>query len=163
MRHHFQAKNGAISMPSDFARTVFKKHLLNNEGAIFDIVKRTPEESRSQRKFYHGAVLPLWVYLDAKDYKNSDMIARYHEIAKIEFNGDFEATNGKTYRIGKSTQKELNNGFLERVIDNLVSQYGIDQSIVLNPKLYKKWRNEVFPFGGPENFIDYMREIKLLG
>lgn len=162
MNYHFQAKNSQIHMPSDFARQAFKKHLANNEGSVFDIVKRTPEESRSQRSFYHGAVLKLWIFLDGKDYKNNDLVARYHEIAKLEFNGDFEVSNGKTYRIGKSTRQALNNGFLERVIDNLVTQYGIDQSVVLNPKLYKKWKTEIWPYGGPETFIDYMLSIRIL-
>lgn len=160
--YHFQAKSGAIHMPSEFTRMAFKRHLVNNEGAIFDVVKRTPEESRSMRKFYHGAVITLWAYLDGKDYKDSALLEAMHEIAKVEFNGDFMRIEGKLKRYGKSTIGSLNEGFLNRVIEHLVENYGIDQSTVLDPKLYKKWKNEVWPFGGPETFIDYLIELKLL-
>lgn len=162
MNYHFQAKSGAISMPSEFARGAFKKHLQNNEGAIFDVVKRTAEESRSQRKMYQGAYIPLWAYLDGKDYKNNDVLKAMHEIAKLEFNGDFMIVNGKTQKYGKSTIGKLNEGYMNRFLDYLVENYGIDPTIVLNPKLYKKWKTEVWPYGGPSDFISYMLELKLL-
>lgn len=162
MHYHFQAKSGTIHMPSEFARGAFKKHLVNNEGSIFDVVKRTPEESRSMRKFYHGAIIPLWAYLDGKDYKDSAVLEAMHEVAKLEFNGDFIKIDGKTKRYGKSTIGKLNDGFLNRIIEYLSENYRIDTSVVLSPDLYKKWKNEIWPYGGPETFIDYMLELKLL-
>ena len=43
-------------------------------------------------------------------------------------------------------------------IDWLEEQYVIDRREVLNPKDYKKWRDEVFLYGGPETYIDYLVE-----
>jgi hypothetical protein len=44
-------------------------------------------ESKKQRRFYHGAVIPLWAYLDGKDYRDHQILADLHELAKLEFNG----------------------------------------------------------------------------
>lgn len=161
-RFNFQAKEGQIHMPSEFARVAFKKHLQNNDGAVFDIVKRTPE-SRKQRKYYHSAVLQLFAFLDGKDYKNPDIIDQYHELCKVEFNGEIIVSKSFTTKVGRSTQGKLHEGYLERIIDHLEANYGIDRSKVLDPKLHKKFMNEIYPFQTQyETFIDYMLKLGLL-
>lgn len=160
--YHFQSRAGQIHMPSDFARQAFKKHLQNNEGAIFDVVKRTPE-SRQQRKFYHSSVLQLWAFLDGKDYKDSNILDQYHELAKIEFNGELIHSKSLVVKVGRSTRGKLHEGYLERIVDHLEQNYGIDRAKVLDPKLYRKFMEEIYPFETKyETFIDYMLELNLL-
>ncbi len=67
--------------------------------------------------------------------------------------------NGKkrTKRASSKGSKNLNK-VAEYTIDYLVSEYGIDQSEVLNPDKYKTWRDEVFPYGGVDNYIDFLLE-----
>lgn len=162
MQYHFQAKKGKISMLSEFTREAFRKHLVNNEGAVFDIVKRTPE-SRKQRKYYHGAVLQLFAYLDGKNYRDSSVIDQYHELCKVEFNGEIIVAKSLTVKIGRSTRGKLHDGYLERIIAHLEENYGIDRSKVLDPKLHKKFMAEIYPFETKyETFIDYLIELKLL-
>lgn len=126
-------------------------------------IEPTLPESRNQRAFYHAAVLVLWAYLDGKNYRDSLVLEQMHEIAKREFNGEVMVVNGTPHKVSKSTKGLLNKGYLERVIDYLVESYGIDQGAVLNPEIYKKFRDEVYPFTSKyDTFIDYLRDMKLL-
>lgn len=120
-------------------------------------------ESRNQRAFIHGAILPLWCYLDHNDYKDAAVLEHYYEIAKVEFNPQIFTTRFKAYKIGGSTKGKLNEGFIEKIIDFLEEQYGIDRSKVLSPDLYKEYRDVLRPFENvPDNFIDYMKWAKVL-
>ena len=151
----------ALDMGSETNRAKFKQFLLENKGIRLKIEPVTPE-SRGQRAFYHGAVIPLWAYLDGKDYKDNLVLDQLHDIAKREFNGEVLVVYGKAYKVSKSTKGLLNKGFLERVIDYLVENYGIDQGVVLNPNLYVKFRDEIYPYSNYDTFIDYMEDIKLI-
>ena len=95
-------------------------------------------------------------------YKDSKVIETYHEIAKIEFNGEIIKTKGRTVRIGKSSKGQLNKGYLERVIDNLVDNYGVDQGLALNPKLYQHFKDVIYSDGKYDTFIDYMKDLNYL-
>jgi len=131
-------------------------------GQRFWLDLQLPKESPQQRRFYFGAVLRLWAYLDGKDYKSSQVIEEYHEWAKIEFNGGSKTINGKTHRIGLSTKGKLNKGYIDRIIDYLEENYSIDRFQVLDPKLYKYFRDVVYMNGEFETFIDYLLFIKRL-
>lgn len=155
-----QALGGKFHLGEDAER--FKKFLSANEKMRMEIIPLLPD-SRAQRKFLHSAVYPLWAYCDGKDYKDTTVLADTHEIAKIEFNGDFVQANGKVYMIGRSSVGKLKDGFIDKVIDYLEENYGIDRTKVLVPSEYKKWRNEIFSFtDGPDNYIDYLVETKKL-
>lgn len=151
--------NGELKM-SDYTAAHFRQDLKENPSARYE-VERTTSESRNQRKFYHGAVLTLWAYLDGKDYKDSAVIDNMHDVAKREFNGEDFIVKGKIHRVGKSTKGELNE-FVERVVDYLEGNYGIDRAKVLDTKLYKKFRDEIYMHGGFDTFIDYMLSLNLL-
>lgn len=158
---NFQAKvnkecNG-FEFPTQIGRKEFLKFLKENPSMRFEIQPIMPE-SKKQRKFYHGAVIPLWVYLDCKN----QILEAYHEIAKIEFNGEIVATKRGHIRIGKSTKGDLNKGFLERVIENLVENYGIDQAVCLNPQLYKHFMDTIYMDGKYDTFIDYLKDLKYI-
>lgn len=115
-------------------------------------------ESKKQRGFFEGGVVPLiCFYQEGMDHHSSDDIQQVREWLKIEFNSEMVVINGKANKVGKSTKRELNKGFLEAVIDWMTDQ-GY-QTELLNPKEYKYWRDKIFPVGGVDNYIDYLLEL----
>jgi hypothetical protein len=138
-----------------------------NEGIIVSVQSRTPE-SRQVRGFYHGAVLPLWAYLNGLDYRDSKVLAFMHEHAKREFNSEIIFIDGKEIKRGKSTAGILNendkqnSGYLERVITYLEENYGIDRMKVLNPEHYKDFKDRVYSVGEYEDYIAYLESLGFL-
>lgn len=156
----FKAQNGGMSFPSDDVKNSLKEDLKKNEGALYEITRLT-EESRNQRKFFEGAVIPLWAYLDKNNYKDSKVCKKYHEYAKEEFNGEVLFMDGKWKKIGKSSKGILNE-FTEKVIAYLEENYAVDRKEVLDPKHYKDFRDRVFMNGQFEDYIDYLVYLKRL-
>ena len=152
---------GKLSLRTEFNASRFRDFLKANKGIRLKIEALTPE-SKKQRGFYHGAVITLWAYLDGKDYRDNSILEKIHEIAKEEFNPEIFFLNGKQHRIGKSTKGKLNDGFIDTIIDYLEESYGIDRMKVLNPDLYKKYRDEIYSEGKYDTFIDYMIDLRLL-
>lgn len=162
MKNYFAiAQSGKLQMHSRFARENFSKFLLKHDGCRIAFIPVIPE-SKKQRKFYHGAVLKLWAYLNGWDYKDNEVLDFLHHEAKNEFNGEIVMLDGKQVKRGKSTKAELNKGYLERVIDHLEEQYGIDRMVVLNPETYKDFVDRIYGYDKYDDFIDYMLDIKLL-
>ena len=145
-----------LSMGSEHNRARFATDLKKNPGARYKIERLTPE-SRQQRGFYEGAVIPLIAY-----YQEGFDHNEWHDCKEVrnwlsrEFNGEFRVMAGTSVKMAKSTKGELNRGLLERVLDWMGENgYKIE---LLNPERYKKWKNEVYPYGGPESYIDYLVE-----
>ena len=162
MNYSALSKNGELKMESEFMRENFKKFLKKYEGIRIAFMPVLPE-SKSQRKFFEGAVVSMVTFFqEGLDHRNYQDLELMRERLKIEFNGEFVMLKGKGLeRVGKSTSGQLK-VFIDKVIDWLEEQYGINRMEVLNPDVYKKWRDEIFPFGGPDNFIDYLVETKKL-
>lgn len=156
------SQNGSLSMGSEFMRNAFKKFLTNNNGARIALTAVLPE-SKGQRKFFEGAVVPMACFFQEKcDHHNSEDLENMRERLKIEFNGDFVALDGRgVQKVGKSTKGALQK-VCDSVIDWLEEQYGIDRMEVLNSEKYRDWKNRIFPYGGPETYIDYLLETKQL-
>lgn len=155
-------KPGAFSFGSEHNRNRFRAWSKENAGLRVGIALLTPESSK-QRKFFESAVCSLVAYFqEGMDHTNWRDVEIVREMLKVEFNGVFVKIGDRSTKIGGSTKGELNQGFLDRVIDWIEEQYGVDRAIVLNPATFKDWRDRVFPEGGPDNFIDYMVELKLL-
>lgn len=125
------------------------------------LLKPLIPEGRNKRKFYFGAVLKLWAFLDGANYRSHDVIMRYHEIAKLEFLGTIEVYKGITYRIPGSTVGQLD-AILEKVIDYLVDNYGINPLECLDPAHYKDFRDRVYSSGEFDTYIDYLLQLKKL-
>jgi hypothetical protein len=121
-----------------------------------ELSPQTPE-SRKQRAFYHGAVIPLIAYFqEGMDYRNYEDLAQLHEWLKIELNGEFIEIKGKAIKVGKSTTKGELPAYVERVIEWMTEQgYPVQ---LLNPAEYKYWDTKVFPYGGPETYLGYLIE-----
>ena len=150
-----------LSVGSPYNKARFYKDLEENKGARYQIMRLTPESDK-QRSFYHGAIISLWAYLNGMDFKDSATLKWLHEHAKKEFNGEIVMLDGKETKRGKTTKGKLNQGYIDRVVDFLEEQYGIDRGVVFDPELYKKWKNEIYAFGGADSFIEYMQELNLI-
>jgi hypothetical protein len=157
-----QVQDGKISFGTDYnrARFVEKAKKVGNPARIR--IEFLSPESQGQRKFYHGAVLTLWAFLNGWDYKDSDVLDFLHNEAKNEFNGEIVILDGIKKKRGKSTKGELNHGYLERLIDHLEDQYGIDRRKVLNPNHYKDFRDRIYMEGKYDTYIDYLLDLRLL-
>lgn len=142
-------------------RDIILKHCSFNVGKRFILMDLEPE-SKDQRGFFEGAVIPLWVYLDGYNHRDTVKVRQYHEHAKTEFNPEYLMICGKRVKEGASTKGKLKgeNGVINKVIDFLEEQYGIDRVEVLDPKKYKHWKDAIYPYGGPDNYIDYLVETK---
>lgn len=155
-------QNSKLTFKNSHIREKFADWVKKHEGRRL-FLSPTFKESEDQRGFFEGAVVKLVTYFqEGMDYTNSEDCRNVREWLKIEFNGDFVQVNGKSLKVGKSTKGKLNEGFLERVIDWIEENYGVKREKVLNSDNYKTWRDTIYPFGGPETYIDYLKEIKLL-
>lgn len=138
-----------------------KKFIKENPGMPFELVPLL-SESKDQRGFFEGAVCPLVAfYQEGMDHHNSKDIRRVRESLKLEFNSEMVELANKVYRVAKSTKNELNKGFLERVVVWLIENYS-PPAEVLDTKKYDHWKDAIFPYGGPDNYIDYLVEKKIL-
>lgn len=138
----------------------FSQFLKDNEGIRLEIKPLTPESNR-QRGYYHGGVISMWVYLDGNDYKDSQKLNQYHEVAKRKFNGDVIFVHGKLERVGQSTKGQLTR-IIDEVIDYLEENYGIDRSKVLDPEHYKDFIDRVYMHGEFDTYIDYLKSLNRL-
>jgi len=148
------SQDGGLNF-GDHEKVRFKQYLRDHSDALLKISPVLPE-SRKLRRFYHGAVLPLWAFLDCKDYRSAEVLADLHEVAKVEFNGHIIEVGGKPFKIGKSTRDGALREYVERVIEYLVDSYGIDPSQVLDPDKYKYFVQAIFMHGQYEDYISYL-------
>jgi len=152
--------NGGLSLGSEHNRARLKQHLRDNPGMTYRIEAQLPE-SEKQRKFYHGAVLPLWAYLNGWDYEDSEILRFLHHEAKKEFNGEMVMLDKKMVKRGKSSKGKLQH-LVESLVTYLEENYAIDREKVLSPSEYKYWRDVVYSNGGPETYIAYLKELNHL-
>ena len=146
-----------LDMGSETNRAKFKQFLLENKGIRLKIEPVTPE-SRGQRAFFEGAIVPLFCYYQENmDYKNPDHLKKVREWLSLEFNSELVNVGGKVHKVAKSTKGQLNKGFIDRVMDYMADNgYQID---TLDPNNYKVWRDTIYPFGGADNYIDYLVSV----
>ncbi len=128
------------------------------------IVETDESDSPEQRRFFEGAVVRLATFFQEDlDYKDWHDVKLMKEAIKVRFNAEFVRVGDEVVKVGGSTKGKLNDGLCDAVQDWLEEQYGIRREIVLNPKEFKKWRDEIFSFtNGPDNFIDYQVQKGLL-
>jgi hypothetical protein len=118
-------------------------------------------ESRAMRKFYQGAVLHLWAYLDGKNHKDWRVVKQYEKLAKIEYAGEIFITHGRTYKMPGSTRGKLDE-ITEKVICMLEEEYGIERMKVLDPEHYKDFRDRIYPAGEYDTYIEYLIALNRL-
>jgi hypothetical protein len=158
----FQALNGKLSIGSEYNRARFSERL--KKGGRGHIIFDLPE-SRRMRRFFEGAIVPLCTYFqDNLDYRsNEDCELMRESLIEDCLGCTVKIINGKERRKRKSSKGRDNLKKLsEYAIDYLVENYDLDQELCLDPDKYKTWRDTIFPFGGPDNYIDYLISIKSL-
>lgn len=153
-------KDGGLEF-GPYIRVALKNFIKANPGMPFELLPVMPE-SNKQRRFFEGAICPLVVfYQEGMDHHNNKDIEKVRDWLKMEFNAELVEIGGKIHKIAKSTKNRLNQGFLDRVMDYIMDNYNPPNEAV-DPNKYKYWKDVVFPYGGPENYIDYLLELKLL-
>lgn len=153
-------KDGGLDFGT-YTRMNIKQFIRENPNMPFELKPLLPE-SQNQRKFFEGAICPLVAfYQHGMDYRNYKDIEKVRDWLKIEFNGELVVIGGKSHRVAKSTKNNLNGGFLERVVGYIEDNYAPAPE-VLDPESYKYWKDVIFPVGGPETYIDYLLEKKIL-
>lgn len=149
-----------VSFGTDYNRARFLDFLRANKGIRIKIEPLTPE-SNKQRRFFEGAVVPMIsFYQEGLDHHKPEDNAKVRDWLKMEFNPEYVVIDGKSTKVPGSTKGKLAKGFLEKVID-----WATDQGYkteFLNPNGYKEWRDTIFPMGGPDNYIDYLVDLKKL-
>ena len=151
---HAQSLGNKLSFGTSYNRERFLWDLKENPHARYRIERITPENRKVQR-FYHGACIPLWAFLNGLDYRDGNILGELHAQAKREFNGDMIIVDGNPVKIGLSTKGKLR-VILDKFVDYLEENYAIDRDEVLNNEKFKYWRDVIFPGGGPDNYIDYL-------
>jgi hypothetical protein len=145
----------------EYTKWNLKKFIKENPNMPFEL-KPIFAESSHQRGWFEGALVPLVTfYQEGMDYQNSNDNKKVREWLKIEFNGQLIEVGGKVHKVAQTTSQKLNLGFLERVTDWLETNYAPPQE-ALNPKAYKHWHDAIFPNGGPDTYIGYLLERKIL-
>jgi hypothetical protein len=102
------------------------------------------------------------------DHRNADDVQRVREWLKLEFNGEFVTLGGSdqvvstTHKIAKSSKgRDALQPFLERVVECLQENYA-SPAEALDPEAFKRWRETIFPSGGPDSYIGYLQETGVL-
>jgi len=154
------SEDGGLSF-GDYTRIHLKKFIRENPNMPFELKPLFPE-SIKQRGYFEGALCPLLAfYQEGMDHRNSKHVHLVREWLKIEYNGEMVEIAGKVHRVSQSTKNKLNLGFLERVTDYIIENYAPPME-AMDPKKYKHWRDAIYPYGGPDNYIDYLVSLKIL-
>jgi hypothetical protein len=120
-------------------------------------------ESNKQRGFLEGGVLALIAYYqDGLDHTNSDDVRKVRDWMKEEFSSEWVELGGKSHLVPKSTKgRDALQPFLEKVLGWLMDNYA-PPAEAIDPAKFKHWRDTVFPYGGPDNYIDYLVSLHIL-
>ncbi len=147
---------------SDYSRAKLRQ-LVKDNGPVRCEISTLLPESRNQRAYLMGCIIPLIVYLDGGDYRDTKTLEYYFEFLKRELSPDLVMIKGKAQVFGKSTKgSKALNGFLERSLEYLNEQYGIEyDNQALLPDSYKHFRDAIYPFQKEfDCYLDYCIKSK---
>lgn len=147
---------------SEYHSKKLKELVKENQAPLRAILETIVPESRQQRRFLHGGLIPLWVALDGNDWRDHEVCDFYFEEAKKEYSPEAIKIRGKVVIRAKSSKgsKALNK-LTESLIDMLVEHYGLAYNTeVLKPDNYIKFRDELYMTGSWETYLDYAKEMK---
>lgn len=144
-----------------YTRMNLVRFMKQNPSMPFELKPLLPE-SLKQRGFFEGCLCPLITfYQEGMNHHNAEDVEKVREWLKLEFNSQMVEIGGKVHRIAQSTKRKLNQGFLERVIGYLEDNY-VPPYEAVDPNFYKNWRDAIYPYGGPDNIIDYLISLNIL-
>jgi len=153
----FRVIKGQITVGSEYNnnRLAARKKKGGRGRIVFDL-----PESKKQRRFFEGGLVKLATY-----YQEN---LNYHDSVDCEIMRDtlieqclgveIKEVLGVLQKKRKSSKgSEMLNKVCEHTIDYLVREFGLDRGHdVLNPDKYKYWRDKIYPYEGPDNYIDYL-------
>lgn len=156
----FRALNGTFDF-HPITKSLLYKDMKENEGAVYEIKRRT-KESRNIRRFFEGGLVPLYLFYTGREWHSGVN----HDLARDEikrgFNGDdrINPITGKMEVYGKSTVGEL-----KRITLELEQWLGENYQMpfeAVDSERYLHWRDAVFPYGGPDDYVDYLCELSII-
>lgn len=140
---------------------LFRAFVRDNPRVAWKLTPVLPE-SNKQRRFYHGAVIPLWAFLNGQDHRDGQVLADLHEVAKLEWNATTVIIDGVPRKVGRSTRgRDQLQPFLERVVGYLVDNYAPPPE-ALDSNAFIVWRDTIYPYGGADDYIDHLKSIGVL-
>lgn len=148
---------------TDYWRMQIRKAVKDNGAPIRAEIQTLLPESRKMRGYVMGSLIPLLVYLDGNEHKDSKTCDRYFEHYKEEFTPELLKINGKVHTFGASSKGSKALGrFAEKLQDYLSEHYAIGyDSKVISPDFYKEWR-DTFSMESTDTFIEYCEKLKLI-
>lgn len=148
---------------TDYWRNKVRQAVKDNGSPIRAEIQTLLPESRGMRKYVMGSLIPLLVYLDGNDYRDTKTCDRYFEHYKKEFTPELLKINGKVETFGASSKGSKALGrFAEKLQDYLDEHYSISYSSkIISPDFYKEWR-DTLSMESMETFIEYCVRLKLL-
>ncbi len=138
-----------------------QKDLRENPDAKYKLERVTPE-SRDQRNFFEGALVPLVTFFQEDlDYRDRSDLLNVRDWLKLEFTPQIIVINKKPQKVPGSTKGKLNKDMIvERIVEWMEENYAIKREFVLDTKHYDHWKNAIWPTGeGPDNYIDYLLSL----
>jgi hypothetical protein len=145
---------------SAYNKIRLREWMKENHGKLM-VLRPKQIESSKQRGWFEGGLIPFIAYhQEFLDHRDKEDLEQVREWLKMEFNADLVAIGGKIHKVAKSTKGVLNEGLIETIL-GWANEQGMKTEL-LDPKIWKHWHDTIYPFGGPDNFIDYLVEIKKL-
>lgn len=154
---------GSQIQVNEYNTRVIKDAVRENEGPIRAHICFNLPESPKLRRYFHGALIRVWVYLDGGDWKDKKTCDRYFDIFMLENFPEVQKINGKIYTFGKSSKgAKMLNTCTEKLTDMLCEHYGLrHDSPVFVTENFKKWRDELRSFSN-EDYIEYLVRMKII-
>lgn len=147
----------------DYQHAKLLKELRENPNSPIVISSLLPE-SRQQRRYLEGGLIPLFVFFQGNDYTDLSVIASARADILKEVLGvkHTNAITGEVEKIAQSSKGRENlNKVCEWLLDYLVVNFDCPHEAT-DHELYKKWRDSVYPYGGPDDYITYLLELNIL-
>ena len=155
------SEEGKLKM-NEYTAARFRQHLKENDGMRYQVRPMLPE-SKNMRGYLEGGLIPMFCYFQENlDHRNPEHHDYAREYLKEHLNGLPVVIDGRSVIVGGSTKgRDALTKFVERVSDMLVDDYGCPREAI-DPEAYKNWRDTIRPSGGPDNWIDHLKNIHIL-
>lgn len=139
------------------------KEIKDNPNAPIVISSLLPE-SRQQRRYLEGGLIPLFVFFQGNDYTDTAQIedARQDIMDEVLGVSRLNRLTGKVEVHAQSSKGKDNlNKVCEWLIAYLFEQYDCPHKAV-DHEQFKVWRDTIYPEGGPDDWITYLIETGVL-
>lgn len=116
-------------------------------------------ESRKQRKYLHGGLIPVYAYVNGLDWKDDKVLDWLFEVAKKEFTPEAIKVDGKVHVVGRSSKggRALSE-LTDKLYDYLTEQYAVNPKAI-DPNEYKRFQDEIYAIGEYDSFVDYCEKL----